>query len=171
MQSLVRGRCHPGRARFIHHDTLSFGRALAKVAMAKKILVIDDSETVLEATSIVLEDAGYEVIPMSSAALFAVTLNRAKPDLALIDVSMPVVAGQLVVGLARRHQLHPCVIALYSSQPEETLAWIAEDCGADGYVRKTSKPEELLRHVAHLLTLKPRIEAPPASEPVAAPLR
>ncbi|MGC4118652.1 MAG: response regulator [Myxococcales bacterium] len=106
----------------------------------KKILIIDDSETVLEYLQLVLEDRGYEVIALDSAALFAATLNRAKPDLALVDVSMPVVRGQLLVGLARRHQLHPCVIALHSSLPEETLRALASECGADGYVRRAPIP-------------------------------
>ena len=129
----------------------------------KKILVIDDSQTVLEAVSIMLEDAGYEVLTLTDAALFAVTINRTKPDLALVDVSMPVVVGQLLVGLAKRHHLHPCVIALHSSQSEEKLRQLAAECGADGYVSKTSDANELVAHVERLLRLAPKVTAGPGS--------
>jgi len=137
----------------------------------RKILIIDDSETVLEATQVALEEHGYEVVALDSAALFAATLNRAKPDLALVDVSMPVVKGQLLVSLARRHQLHPCVIALHSSLPEETLRALAAECGADGFVQKTADPDVLAHHVERLLARAPRNRPKPTDAAGDAPRR
>lgn len=129
------------------------------LARRPKVLVIDDSETILDFTRAALEDAGYDVVTLTSAALFPTTLNREKPDLALIDVAMPVIDGQSLVSLARRNQLHRCLIALYSGQPEETLKAMTAACGADGYIRKSSDVQVLLRHVERLLL--------PAAAPVA----
>lgn len=133
-----------------------------------KVLVIDDSETILDFTRSALEEAGYDVVVLTSAARFPATLNREKPDVALIDVAMPVMDGQSLVSLALRNQLHRCVIALYSGQPEDKLQWMTSACGADGYIQKSADARVLLRNVERLLQLKPAPRAA-ASAPSAAP--
>jgi DNA-binding response OmpR family regulator/Tfp pilus assembly protein PilZ len=139
-------------------------------ARRAKVLVIDDSETILDFTKETLEGAGYDVVALSSAALFPATLNREKPDVALIDVAMPVVDGQSLVSLARRNQLHHCVIALYSGQPEDKLKWMAQACGADGYIHKSADSQVLLANVERLLRTAPGNPTPvPLAAPGAAP--
>ncbi len=121
-----------------------------------KILVMDDSELVLEVTQQVLEGGGYQVVTVSSPERLPTVWNEEKPDLALIDVSMPVMSGQSVIELMRRSNLHRCPLVLYSEQPELRLAALSELCGAAGYICKTSDASTLLRRVAEFL---------PASDP------
>jgi CheY-like chemotaxis protein len=118
-----------------------------------KILVMDDSQTVLEATQEVLEEGGYDVVTLSSSALLPSVWNQEKPDLALIDVSMPVMEGQSVVELMRRSHLHRCPLVLYSDQPEPRLQELARACGASGYIRKTHDGAALLRQVASYVSV------------------
>lgn len=125
-------------------------------ARRRRILLLDDSATVLEMTQLALEGGGYEVIAASSAASLPSLLNQHRPDLALIDVNMPVMEGPSVVELLQRSQLHRCPFVLYSDQPAERLRELAAGCGAAGFIRKTSRAAELLGAVEPFLG--PRLE-------------
>ena len=57
--------------------------------MARRILLVDDDEGFLLAAGRLLEAAGYEVTPASSAAEARTRLEAEPPDLVLLDVIMP----------------------------------------------------------------------------------
>jgi DNA-binding response OmpR family regulator len=110
----------------------------------RKILVVDDSEIACDFVRMVLEDAGYTVFTLTSHFGFVKILREERPDLVLIDVTMPVLSGPKVVELARTKRVLECPILLYSDRPEDDLAELTVSCGADGYIRKTSNPLEFL---------------------------
>lgn len=111
--------------------------------MAFKVLVLDDSATSLRMTRHLLEQGGFQVITLDTATLFFKVLNREKPDIALVDVGMPVVDGGSVVEMARRSKVYACPILLYSDRPETELKELVARYGADGYVRKSSDSNAL----------------------------
>ena len=57
-----------------------------------------------------------------------------KPELALVDVSMPTLEGDAVVWIEGAHQLHGCRIAPYSAKTEAELTALVRSSGADGCV-------------------------------------
>jgi len=61
--------------------------------MAKKILVIDDEADLREILQILLEDEGYEIKTAADGVQGLRSLNRFKPDLILLDISMPRMDG------------------------------------------------------------------------------
>jgi DNA-binding response OmpR family regulator len=111
--------------------------------MAFKVLVLDDSPTSLRMTRHLLEQGGFEVITLDTATLFFKVLNRDKPDIALVDVGMPVVDGGSVVEMARRTKGHICPILLYSERDDAELKQLVARYGANGYVRKSSDANAL----------------------------
>lgn len=120
-----------------------------------KVLVVDDSEIIREATRTVLEEEGFEVIGLDSPTGFSRTLVQEKPDLVLMDVSMPTLNGDKLVEIALRSGLHHCPIVLFSDRPDVELARLVEECGATGYIRKSLD--------LTLLSLKLRRFLPPRS--------
>jgi CheY-like chemotaxis protein len=63
--------------------------------MAKKIMIVDDEENVLELIKAILEREGFEVIPAISGRECLDKLeNGIKPDLILMDMMMPVMTGK-----------------------------------------------------------------------------
>lgn len=54
--------------------------------MMKTVWVLDDDDGILEATTIVLEEAGYSVLGFSSADELLDSLKKRKPDLLILDV-------------------------------------------------------------------------------------
>lgn len=117
-----------------------------------KIVVIDDNQTVLTATRAILENAGFEVVTADRAIGASAIVIREEPDLVLMDLVMPL-NGAAIVSIMRSHSLlKDTTILMYSSRPLEELQAVAEECGADGYVQKSSSPELLVSEIqAHLV--------------------
>ncbi len=116
-----------------------------------KVLVVDDSEFCRDATRVMLEEHGFAVVTLDNQFSFSLALAREKPDLVLLDVNMPAIQGDRLVGIARQYRLHTCPIALYSDRPVEELAQLAKQCGASGYIQKTSDAALLVRLIRRLL--------------------
>src|SRR5687767_8817719 len=103
-----------------------------------RILLLDDSALVLNATKLALEAGRHEVYTTSEPPVFFISLEKWRPDLALVDVSMPTLEGDAVVWIARAHQLHACRIVLYSAKTAAELEKLVTSSGADGFICKTS---------------------------------
>jgi DNA-binding response OmpR family regulator len=110
----------------------------------KRILVLDDSETVLEAARDALEEGGFQVTTLNTPALFLRTLQKKHPDLVLVDVSMPMLGGETLVDITRRNRLKQCPILLYSDRPDVELEALVGSCGADGYISKRTRGQAFL---------------------------
>jgi CheY-like chemotaxis protein len=119
--------------------------------MAQKILVVDDSDLCRDLTKMMLEGFGYEVVTLESGLGLSRALGREKPDLVLLDVSMPAVSGNQIVEVTRQHKLHRCPIVLFSDRPTGELSALARDCGAAGFIPKTSNAHALAQSVGRFL--------------------
>lgn len=114
-----------------------------------KIMVIDDSEIVITAVRMILEDAGYEVVALSSPFGTSPRIMREKPDLVLLDLMMPGLTGDKIVEVVRSTPaLARTLIVLHSDRPVEELDAAARRCGANGYIVKTCEEGPLLTQVA-----------------------
>jgi CheY-like chemotaxis protein len=118
---------------------------------SQKILVVDDSDLCRDLTRMMLEGFGYEVVTLESGLGLSRALGREKPDLVLLDVSMPALQGNQVADVARQHKLHRCPIVLFSDRPAQELSVLARDCGAAGFIPKTSNAEALAQSVGRFL--------------------
>lgn len=112
-------------------------------AVPYKVLVLDDSPTALRMTQALLGRVGFDVVALDSAVHFFKSLEREKPDVVLVDVSMPVIDGGSVVAMSKKAQTHRCPVLLYSDRPDRELAALASQHGADGYVRKSNDASSL----------------------------
>ena len=124
-----------------------------------RILLLDDSVLVLNATREALEPAGHLLTCVSEPPAFFTALKAEKPELALVDVSMPTLEGDAVVWIARAHQLHGCRIVLYSAKPEAELAELVRSSGADGFICKSGDDEKLREQVTAFLSRRPKAGA------------
>jgi len=114
----------------------------------RTIVVIDDSAIVLDFTRDALEGAGFRVITRRRTEGSVNLVLQERPDMVLLDVNMPQVAGDITATLLRRAEPNSkTVILLYSSLSSETLQLRAATAGAHGFIRKTGNVLELLREV------------------------
>ena len=101
------------------------------------VFVVDDSPIVLAVASAGLESAGFEIRTMSSWEEVDQALLCQRPDLILMDVNMPDVTGDSVIGFFKATRgIEDIPILLYSDLEEEELAQRSAACAADGFVCK-----------------------------------
>jgi DNA-binding response OmpR family regulator len=119
----------------------------------KKIIVVDDSEIVREMVQATLEDHGYDVITLDNQFSLSQVLGREKPDLVLVDVGMPALAGDVLVRITSGYKgLHKCPMVLFSDRSANELSILAKDCGAAGFIRKTSDANALALAIEKFLS-------------------
>src|SRR5579859_1764630 len=103
-------------------------------AAPRKVLVIDDEESVREALSRFLTKAGYQVnVAEDGAAALQLVHSQAPPDLIVLDLNMPVMSGFEVLTALRVNPewTHIPVIVLTA-----TMGYSAEHLQAEAMVTK-----------------------------------
>jgi DNA-binding NarL/FixJ family response regulator len=117
-----------------------------------KVLILDDSPVLLAVARASLEAAGNVVATRQSPIGFSMALHDEKPDLALIDVLMPGVAGPRLVEIVKsRRSVRGTRLVLYSGIRESELVALVRTCGADGFIVKSRYPADLPRRVNEIL--------------------
>ncbi len=119
----------------------------------KNVLIVDDSELVPEMARDGLKAAGYQVfIATNGIEANNVIFSRNKPDIIILDVMMPMLDGNKKAKLLKEWEFSKGIpILLFSSKPEEELKALAEESGADGYIRKPFTSAEIVSAVAKAL--------------------
>jgi DNA-binding NarL/FixJ family response regulator len=105
-------------------------------AMARTVLVVDDSATFRATARAVLEARGYEVVGAVPDGATALSTARALgPDAVVLDVSLPDIGG---IGVARELTAGADgpVVVLVSTLDESALGEGVESCGARGFIAK-----------------------------------
>jgi chemotaxis family two-component system response regulator PixH len=119
--------------------------------MKYRLILIDDSETVLTIMAQVLSDAGFEVRAMSSLRKFVNLVMDWNPHLIVTDLHMPDMSGAELCAWLRSHtQTARIPIVLCSSAPAAKLAEIAKQVGADGHVSKQAGADALCKQLQEL---------------------
>lgn len=113
-----------------------------------KILIIDDSPLVLERTARVLSGHGWTVETAGSPIGCSGRILRMAPDIILLDVEMPALSGPDFLTQLRGHaSIAHSRVLFYSDLPAAQLDALAKRTGADGYICKSTPPDELIRRV------------------------
>ena len=114
------------------------------MAEKKKILLLDDSTITLEMEKAVLEERGYRVAIASNLLEFQSQLDQFQPEIILTDLMMPDISGKDIVRVLKQDfHTEKIPIILFSSKPDDELAQIAEQAGADGFLSKSHGIEKL----------------------------
>jgi DNA-binding response OmpR family regulator len=111
-----------------------------------KVAVIDDEATVLEVTNRRLQAMGHEVTTRSSALGATTWLLKERPDLVLVDLSMPALSGDEWLRLITEESLleadgYKPAFAIFSGRSVEELERIVRETCAVGYIYKLDGPK------------------------------
>ena len=120
--------------------------------MSTRILIVDDHEIVRSGLRRLVErQSGWEVCGEAGNGKEAIEKALAlKPDLVLMDITMPVMNG--IEATRQIRELSPMTkIVIVSLHDDEAIAAQAKDAGADGYVVKASHSEIVLKTIAGVL--------------------
>ncbi len=111
----------------------------------KKVLVVDDEESLLEVISYALQDGGFEVKTAIDTAQAALIMNDFQPHLLILDVMLPGQSGLEFCQQVRRTSNIPIIIL--SAKTDEVDKVLGLELGADDYVTKPFSPRELVSRV------------------------
>lgn len=106
----------------------------------RKVMIVDDSEAVVEMTQLVLREAGFSTIGVTDPFQVQGLLRLERPNVMLLDVYMPALDGSRLLATLREYDLLKATkVLLYSSMPIDRLREEALRCGAHGFLRKDVK--------------------------------
>ncbi len=112
--------------------------------MAKKILIVDDSPSVLAVLEDMLDDLGYEVTAASNGKQACQLLETNRYDLIITDLTMPVMDGIVFAQTAK--QMANCKfvpIVMLSSEEDAGKIAEAKRVGISTFLRKPVKEVQL----------------------------
>lgn len=118
----------------------------------KKILIADDDVAILEALTLILEDADYEVnTTIDGAMLRNVHQQVPAPDLLLLDIWLSGWNGRDICReLKSMEQAKHLPIILFSANRETQR--MAQEAGADDFITKPFDVDELLQTIERHLS-------------------
>jgi DNA-binding response OmpR family regulator len=107
------------------------------------ILVIDDDKSILRTLTRILQKAGYEVVTAETGKEAMEKAEQTSYDLALVDVRLPDMDGTDL--LTKLQDTTPNTVKIViTGFPSLETGVKALDGGADAYLVKPVRPEELL---------------------------
>ena len=129
-----------------------------------RVLVVDDDERVRTLLTWKLEDEGYTVLVAEDGAAALERIAADRPDLVVLDLSLPRVAGLDVLRRVRDDDGDATAVIILSGRDGEADRVTGLDLGADDYLVKPFSPAELAARVRSVL----RRARPPSAAPSAA---
>ena len=118
-----------------------------------RALVVEDNEHVAYMLEFLLGRAGYDVIAVSNGRDAQAAIDNIPPvDVILLDLMLPYVSGFQLISEVRENSLwqHVPIVVLSGKVLEEDIVR-ALDLGANDYVTKPFRPEELLARLRRIV--------------------
>jgi excisionase family DNA binding protein len=119
----------------------------------KRVMIVDDDPDALALIENILTDEGFELIKVSNATEVGLKAAQLSPDLILLDFLMPEINGFEVCKALRENELtrNTPIMAVTCLTKEQDIERVFE-CGADEYLAKPFKVEQLLEKARELLS-------------------
>ena len=112
------------------------------------VVVVDDEPTILALVSAILRPVGVDVATAVDGEAGLALAQLVKPDVVLLDIMMPRMNGYEVCRALKAGPAPPKIVMITAkTSTEDELAALA--AGADDYLRKPFRAEDILRAVGH----------------------
>ncbi|GET41518.1 response regulator transcription factor [Microseira wollei] len=119
-----------------------------------KVLVVDDSPMQREMISRVLKNVGINVTVASDGLEALEQIQQNCPDLVVLDIVMPRMNGYEVCRWLRSNLGENLPVVMCSSKREEFDRYWGIKQGADAYIAKPFRPQDLVVTVKQLLRVR-----------------
>ena len=114
-----------------------------------KILVVEDEKSLSEPLAYLLRREGYEVSVVDNGLSAVEAVDHSPPDLMLLDLMLPGLAGTEVCREVRNRSSLP--IIMLTAKDSEVDIVVGLELGADDYVTKPYSSRELLARIKSVL--------------------
>jgi DNA-binding response OmpR family regulator len=113
------------------------------VEMTRTILLVDDDKSILRTFTRILQKKGYKVDSSETGKEAIKKAERRRYDLALVDIRLPDMDGTDLLAKIKK-PLQNTIKIMITGFPSLETGVKALDEGADAYLVKPVKPEDLL---------------------------
>ncbi|HUZ77189.1 MAG TPA: response regulator transcription factor [Chloroflexota bacterium] len=131
---------------------------MIQAVMPLTLLVVDDKASVRSMVRDYFTEQGYRCLTASSGREGLTAVRVERPDIILLDVTMPEMDGNQLLAELRRESSVPVI--MLTARVEETDKVIGLELGADDYVTKPFSLRELKARVQAVLRRSIRQETP-----------
>ncbi len=112
--------------------------------MTKKVLLAEDEKNIILGVRTCLDAVGYDVEIVEDGKEALNSVRREHPDLILLDLLMPRVDGyEVLKALKKDDATKDIPIIVLTAKAEDEDRQRAMDLGAESYMTKPFKPQEL----------------------------
>lgn len=118
--------------------------------MKKKILVVEDEQSIATLLKYNLEQAGYDVLLAYDGKDGLDTIISAEPDLVMLDLMLPILDGMEICKEVRSRRINVPIIML-TARDDEFDKVLGLELGADDYMTKPFSPREVVARVKAVL--------------------
>ena len=140
----------------------------------RRVLIVDDSPTIVAALRKMLRSAGCITLEAQTAEKGLEVVNQEKPDLVFLDIVLPGMNGFAALRLMRRDPLtHHIPVIMISGNEQATEQFYAKRIGADDFMKKPFSRHEVFARMDALVERNKlaRLKAGvPEARPVAPPI-
>ncbi len=112
-----------------------------------KVLILDDDEAIVEGLTMALNDEGLGVVGTTSPFELPFLLRRDRPDVVLIDLSMPALRGEQVFAALSPSLRGNIRFIIFSGCAVTDLASTAGEVGADDFIHKGDDFGAIVRRI------------------------
>ncbi len=117
-----------------------------------RVLIIDDSKTVVTAIKIYLRSVGFEIFEAFDAETGLSIIEQHTPELVFLDIMLPGMNGFAALRTIRRNPLSRDIPVIMMSGNEQAMEqFYGSRIGADSFMKKPFSREELFFHIEGLL--------------------
>ena len=113
--------------------------------MSKKILIVEDDGNIRELLRLYLEREGYEITEAANGEEGVAQWRKVNPDMILLDVMMPIMAGWQVCKIIRAESKVPIIILTAKGETFDKVNGL--EMGADDYIVKPLEMREVVARV------------------------
>jgi two-component system chemotaxis response regulator CheY len=126
---------------------------MKECAMAKTVLVVDDSPTMRQMVAFTLTSAGYQVVEAGNGKEAVGKVNGgAKPDLVVTDLNMPEMDGiTLIKEIRKMAALKFTPILMLTTEASDDKKKAGQAAGATGWIVKPFNPEQMMAVIKKVL--------------------
>lgn len=114
----------------------------------KKILIIEDEETIRNELKTLLENYGYEVLMLEKFTNAKEDIKSMTLDLILLDINLPNINGEMLLKEIRKESNIPVIMV--TSRVCEVDEVLSMSYGADDYITKPYNPTILLLRIQNI---------------------
>ncbi|MDH5646915.1 MAG: response regulator [Candidatus Heimdallarchaeota archaeon] len=120
--------------------------------MSKKVLLVDDSESMRKIAGKAISDAGYDVVTAEDGKVGLVKMQQEKYDAIISDVNMPNMNGLEMVKAGKDHITNKYTpVIMLTTESSDEMRQKGKEAGAKVWMVKPFNPEQLLGVLRQLI--------------------